>query len=338
MGRPALLVTTVIPGFDPAMLPRNFDCRTTEVGVLNNDELLSRTEGNDAVACTLVSKISAEFLQRFPRLKMVANIAVGYDNIDVTAATKYGVIVSNTPGVLDSATADLAFTLLLSIARRIPEAERYLRAGQWKSFGLDLLTGAGVFGKTIGLVGFGRIGQAMAARSLGFSMRVLYSQRNRASLETERKYGATYVSLEELLRNSDFVSVHCPLTAETRYLFNDDRLSMMKEGAFLINTARGAVVEESALIRALQTGKIAGAALDVFENEPAVSPHLLTLPNVVLVPHIGSATTETRKAMALLALSSIDKAFSGVQPENLVNPEVWTIFLKKLAADGLVRT
>lgn len=320
------------------MLPEGFECRLTDKGVLSDEELNTFANGKDALACTLVSRISDEFLCDHPQLKMVANIAVGFDNIDVAAATRRGVLVTNTPGVLDDATADLAFTLMLNAARRISEAERYLREGNWHSFELDLLTGAAVCGKTLGIVGLGRIGQAMAKRAAGFSMRVIYHQRNKVADHVEQSLGASLVSLEELLQQSDFVSLHCPLNAATRYLMNDERLALMKPSAFLINTARGAVIEESALIRALSSGLIAGAALDVFENEPHVSSALLDLPNALLVPHIGSATTDTRKAMAQMALDSIKKAFSEEKPHTLVNPEVWETFLSKIASGGLVRT
>lgn len=328
--RPSLLITTVIPGFEPQMLPPELECQVTTTGVLSDEDLRRHAVNKDAIACTLVTRISEEFLQSAPNLKMVANIAVGYDNVDVDAATRYGVIVTNTPGVLDDATADLAFTIMLSVARRITEAERFLREGRWKSFELDLLTGAGVFNKTLGVIGFGRIGQAMARRARGFNMKVYYTRRQRVAPKVESECSAEYLPLEQLLEQSDFVSLHCPLTAETKHLINDSRLKMMKPGAFLINTARGAVVDEIALAAALKNKTIAGAALDVFEHEPRVSTELLELSNVVLVPHIGSATTETRKAMAQMALSSAALAFSGQKPTNVVNPEAWSGFLDRI--------
>lgn len=269
---------------------------------------------------------------------MVANIAVGFDNVDVSAATRRGILVSNTPGVLDAATADLAFALLLSAARRIPEGSQYFRDGKWKSFSLDLLTGSDVFGKTLGIVGLGRIGQAMAARASGFSMPILYTQRQRVSAEVEQRLGARYVCLDELLLQSDFVSLHCPLTEQTRGLIDKACFEKMKKSAYLINTARGAIVNLSDLADALAQKQIAGAALDVFEQEPCVPPaQLRDFPNVVLVPHIGSATAETRRAMARLALTAVSSAFAGIQPSNLVNPEAWPAFLSRLRDCGVLR-
>ena len=337
VSKPQLLISAAIPGFEPSLLPDGFDCCLTENGVLTGQDFLEKSRGKDVIACFLGNKISEEFLERCPQLKMVANIAVGYDNIDIDAATKRGVIVSNTPGVLDAATADLAFALLLCVARRIPEARDYFYAGKWRSFSLDVLTGVDVFGKTLGIVGLGRIGQAVAARAGGFSMPVLYWQRNRAALEVEARLGAAYVSLDELLGQSDFVSLHLPLAPETRGLINKSRLEKMKRSAFLINTARGAIVDVHDLAEALAAGRIAGAALDVFEHEPgAPPPELALFPNVVLVPHIGSATGETRRAMAGLALAAVRSAFAGSKPANLVNSQAWPVFLERLNAAGLV--
>lgn len=329
--KPSLLISAAVPGWEPNMVPAGFDCTITEQGVMEGAEFLANASGKDVIACFLANKITDEFMQARPRLKMVANIAVGFDNIDVDAATSRGILVSNTPGVLDAATADLAFALLLSAARRIPEARQYFLEGKWKSFSLDFFAGSDVFGKTLGIVGLGRIGQAVAARAGGFSMPVLYTQRKRAPFEVEQRLQATYVSLDQLLTQSDFVSIHCPLTEQTRGMIDAACFEKMKTTAYLINTARGAIVNQHDLVSALRSKRIGGAALDVFENEPCVpSPDLAELSNVVLVPHIGSATTDTRKAMARLALSAVSSAFAGIQPPNLVNPDVWPIFLDRL--------
>ncbi|MBY0551043.1 MAG: D-glycerate dehydrogenase [Candidatus Obscuribacterales bacterium] len=333
MTGPSLLISAAIPGWEPGMVPRGFDCTITEQGVMEGSEFLANAFDKDVIACFLANKITDEFMQSHPRLKMVANIAVGFDNVDVSAATRRGILVSNTPGVLDAATADLAFALLLSAARRIPQARQYFLEGKWKSFSLDFFTGSDVFGKTLGIVGLGRIGQAMAARAGGFSMPILYTQRRPASPEVEQRLRARYVSLDQLLAQSDFVSLHCPLTEETKGLIDAACFEKMKTSAYLINTARGAIVNQCDLVAALRANRIGGAALDVFEKEPCVPPaDLAMLSNVVLVPHIGSATIDTRKAMARLALSAVSSAFAGVQPPNLVNPEVWPVFRDRLSA------
>lgn len=328
-----LLITAAVPDWDRTMIPAGFDCTVTESGAIINDDFESAAQNKDAIACFLANKIDGEFMDRFPRLKMIANIAVGYDNIDIQAATDRGIIVSNTPGVLDAATADLAFTLLLCLARRVIEAREFFLEGKWNSFSLDLLTGMDVNGKTLGLVGFGRIGRAMAARARGFSMNVIYYRRQRLSDVEERELAVSYAPLDALLEQSDFVSLHCPLTPETRGLIDRSCFEKMKASAILVNTARGAIVNEDDLVRALDQKQIAGAALDVFEKEPGLPPSRLTQrPNVLLVPHIGSATIETRKAMARSALSAVGLAFSGVRPANLVNPEAWDTFLTRLGS------
>ena len=292
---------------------------------LPKKELIERAKGADGLLCLLTDTVDAEVLKGASNLKVVSNVAVGYNNIDVETATERGVLVTNTPDVLNEATADLAFTLLLGAARRLPEADRYLREGKfegWELFQPHL--GLDVWGKTLGIVGMGRIGEAVARRAKGFNMNVLYHNRSRLEPDVEQELGARYVSFDELLEESDFISVHVPLTDETQHLFNKDAFEKMKETAVLINTARGPVVDEAALAEALEAGKIRGAALDVFEREPEVHPALLELEeHLVLVPHIGSATHETRRRMSTLAAENMAAALTGSRPPSLVNRDVW---------------
>lgn len=269
------------------------------------------------------ARVNEEVLQQASRLRVVANAGVGYDNIDVAACTRRRIVVTNTPGVLDDATADLAFALLMAAARRIVEGDRMVRQGRWREWQWGLLHGADLHGKTLGLYGFGRIGQAMARRGRGFSMRILYHARHRVAETVERELAARYVDRETLLRESDFLSLHVPLAPETRHLVRAQELDLMKPTAFLINTARGPIVDEEALVEALKSKRIAGAGLDVFEREPQVHPGLIELENVVLMPHVGSATTETRFRMAQLAAENLLAALDGRRPPNLVNPEVY---------------
>jgi len=264
-------------------------------------EFLSRLRGKQGLICHIISAIDDEVLA-LPGLKVVSNVAVGYNNVDVTAAKKRGVVITNTPDVLTETTADFAFTLLMATARRVVEADRYVRAGHWKIWKWNLLWGADIHGKTLGVVGFGRIGRAMARRGLGFGMRVLYYDTVRADADAERELNAAAVDLDTLLRESDFVTLHTLLSADTRHLINERTLRLMKKTAVLVNAARGPVVDETALARALSEKWIAGAGLDVFEDEPRVHPGLLPLTNVVLTPHIASASFDTRVAMATLAV------------------------------------
>ena len=268
-------------------------------------------EQADALVCLLLDRIDAAALARMRDVRVVANCAVGVDNIDVATATRRGVVVTNTPDVLTEATAELAFALVLAAARRLGEGERLVRSGQWTGWALDQLLGVQLAGKTLGIVGYGRIGQAMARRALGFGMRVIHTGRNEG------------VPVDELFATADVVSLHCPLTPETKHLVNAQRLRMMKSTAILVNTARGGCVDESALIEALTAGRIFAAALDVYANEPAIDPRLLACPRLVLAPHIGSATTQTRTAMAQLCADAVIAVLSGHRPTNIVNPEVW---------------
>lgn len=335
MPKPKVLVTTRLPGHMEKLFADKFEVQVFEGDELPRAKLLEYCKDKDAIVSDLVNVIDEEFLEHCPNVKVVANVAVGYDNIDIEAATKRNVLACNTPGVLTDTTADLAFALLMATARRLPEAERYLRTGQWKSFALDLLLGVDVHHKTLGIIGFGRIGQAFAARAAGFSMRIVYTQRNRASTEIENKYGARYLPLDELLQQSDFVSIHCPLNENTKGLIGKEQLSLMKETAFLINTARGAVVNEKDLVEVLRARKIAGAGLDVFSNEPHVAEEYLDMENVVLLPHIGSASIETRSEMARLAVQAVIKSFSKEEPHNIINKQCWSAFLSKLSEAAL---
>ncbi len=268
----------------------------------------------EAIVSVVTDRIDAALLARAPRLRIVANVAVGYDNIDVAACAARGVVVTNTPGVLTDTTADLAFSLLLAAARRVAEGDRLVRRGEFTGWTPSFLLGTRVHGSTLGLVGLGRIGQAMARRARGFGMRVLYAARTRANPDVERALGATLVSLDDLFEHADFVSLHCPLTPETRHLVNAERLARMKPGSVLVNTARGPCVDEAALAGALRAGSPAAAGLDVFEDEPRVHPALLALDNVILAPHIGSADRPTRVAMARMAVDNARAVLAGEAP------------------------
>ena len=272
----------------------------------------------DAIVTLLTVPIDRTVMERAPKLRVISNVAVGYDNIDVEEAGRRGILVTNTPDVLTEATADLAWALLLGAARRVTEAERYLRKGKWKRFEFDLLRGVDVHGKTLGIIGAGRIGQAVGDRATGFSMNVLYTSRNRKLL-FEHNTRARRVDLRTLLRESDFVSVHVPLGAKTRGLIGAKELGRMKKTAVLVNAARGPVVDEAALVRALKSGEIRAAGLDVFEKEPKIHPGLLKLDNVVLLPHIGSSTEVTRLRMLETALRNCLEVLRGNVPPNLVN-------------------
>ena len=285
-------------------------------------EVLRRIADKDGLICLLTEKIDDELLAAAPRLRTVANIAVGFDNIDLDACTRRGVAVSNTPGVLDDTTADFAWTLLMAVARRLIEGDALCRSGQWKGWNLDQLVGADIWGKTLGILGFGRIGRAVARRARGFNMRVIYNDAMRAPVEVESEFRAEYMEGDAVLREADFVSLHVPLLPATRGLIGAREFGLMKPSAFLINTSRGPVVQEAALIAALEQGQIAGAALDVFEREPQIG-HGLLRPNVVLAPHLASASLETRTRMAMMAVENAIAFFEGRRPPNLLNPDAW---------------
>jgi glyoxylate reductase len=282
-------------------------------------ELKRAVKSAHALLCLLTDRIDEELLSGAPHLQIVANMAVGYDNIDLAAATKHGIMATNTPGVLTETTADLAWALILGVARRIAEADAYTRRGEYSGWEPMLFLGSDVHGKTLGVVGFGRIGRAVARRATGFGMNVLYHDAVKASASVERQLRARRVTLKKLLRESDYITLHVPLTKNTRHIIGADELAIMKPTAYLINTSRGLVVDEPALVRALKKGTIAGAGLDVYEREPSLAKGLAAQRNAILLPHIGSASTETRAKMALMAAENILAAFSGRRPPNLLN-------------------
>jgi glyoxylate reductase len=313
-----VLVTREIPeaGLKPL---EDFDVTILSEAPPERDELLEAANGARGVLSTVTEKIDGEFMDAAGEgLKVVANLAVGYDNVDVEAANERGVIVTNTPGVLDETTADVAFMLLLAAARRLGESERILRAGRWEWWGPKLFMGPDVWGKKLGIIGLGRIGQAVARRAKGFDMDIIYHNRSRKE-EAEQELGARYLELDELLETADFVSIHTPLTDETQHLIGPTELGKMKPEAVLVNTSRGPVVDEAALADALATGRIFAAGLDVYEEEPKVHPKLLELENVVLAPHIGSGSIETRNKMAALAAENLAAVLRGEQPKTPVN-------------------
>lgn len=287
---------------------------------IGREELLHRVAGADAVVSLLTERIDAELLDAAgPQLKVVANVAVGYDNIDVPACTERGIVAANTPGVLTEATADIAFGLILSATRRLGEGERLIRSGQPWKWGMFFLLGSSLQGKTLGVVGMGGIGWATARRAKAFGMEIVYQSRSEIDAGVAAELGARRVDLDELLTVSDVVSLHCPYGPATHHLIGAEQLAAMKSSAYLVNTPRGPIVDEAALASALREGQIAGAGLDVFENEPSVHPGLLELESVVLVPHLGSATVETRTAMAMLAADNALAVLSGERPPAPIN-------------------
>jgi glyoxylate reductase len=312
-----VLVTREIPeaGLRPL---EDFDVTVLSERPPERGELLEAARGISGVLATLTEKIDGEFMKAAgDDLKVVANMAVGYDNVDLEAAKERGIVVTNTPSVLDETTADTAFMLLLAAARRLGEGERIVRAGKWEAWGPKMLIGPDVWGKKLGIVGFGRIGQAVARRAKGFGMEILYTGRSRKE-EAESEFGARYFELDQLLETSDFVSLHTPLTEETTHLIGAPELEKMKPEAVLVNTSRGPIIDETALADALAERRIFAAGLDVYEEEPKVHPKLLELENVVLAPHIGSASIETRDKMAATAGEDLRAVLRGERPKNPV--------------------
>jgi glyoxylate reductase len=300
---------------------------------MERSQVEERLEGKDALVCILGDRVDAELFTKRPQLKLVANVAVGYDNINISDANDSGVLITNTPGVLDNATADLAFGLLLAAARRIVEADGFVRRGEWTGWKRELMLGAELNGKTLGIIGMGRIGKAVAKRARAFGLNIIYARKGndkKTDDELKKTFQAERVELNELCRRADFISVNCPLRADTRHLINKNQFDIMQPHCVLINTSRGAVIDEQALVQAMEERKIASCGLDVFENEPQVPEGLLALDNVVLAPHIGSATRETRAAMDELAVKGLIEAFNGKLPTNAVNPDVWQKFSAKL--------
>ena len=323
MSKPKVFSTHVLFEEPRRRLAEHFDVEYwSETQRPPRPEVLKRVEGKDALICLLTEKVDGELLDAAgPNLRIVANVAVGYDNIDVLACTERSVAVTNTPGVLDETTADFTWTLLMAVARRLVEGDRLARSGAWRQWNLDQLCGTDVWGKTLGIIGFGRIGRAVARRAAGFRMRVIYYSTTRASEAVERGLNAEFMERDRVLKEADFLSLHVPLRADTHGLMGPAELAKMKRTAFLINTTRGPVVQEAALAAALEQGTIAGAALDVFDREPLISDGLRR-DNVVLAPHLGSASIETRTRMAMIAVENVIAFFSGTRPPTILNPEV----------------
>ncbi|MFP4171248.1 MAG: 2-hydroxyacid dehydrogenase [Methanomassiliicoccales archaeon] len=322
MSEPKILVTRRIPDAGLEILEEKAEIEVYEGDApISRGELIDRVKDKQGLLCLLSDKVDAEVMDSAPELKVISNYAVGFDNIDVDAATDRGIMVTNTPGALTEATADLTWALIMSAARRIPESDAFMRAGRYEGWGPKLLLGRDVYGKTIGIIGLGDIGSAVARRARGFDMRILYHSRHRKP-EKEEELGAEYAELDDLIRESDFLSPHVPLTEGTRHLIGERELDMMKDAAILINVSRGEVIDEGALVSALEEGRIAYAGLDVYENEPEMAPGLANLPNTVLTPHTGSATYTARDEMAVMAANDIILGIQGKRPENLVNREV----------------
>lgn len=324
MTKPRVFVTSKIPEQGLKILFDNFDVQVSDYdGLISKKILIEKVKNIDGLLCLLADTIDKEIMEAAgPRLRIIANYAVGYNNIDVEEATKRGIMVTNTPGVLTETTADLAWALMMAVARRIVEGDKFVRAGRFRGWEPMLLLGTDLYGATLGIIGFGRIGQAVARRAIGFNMKVLYYSRSRVAKQIEEELKATYVDLNTLLKESDFVTLHLPLTKQTYHLIGEEQLKLMRKESYLINTARGPIVDEKALVKALKENWIRGAALDVFENEPQIEPELLELENVVLAPHIGSASYATRTKMSVMAAENIVKALKGEVPPNLVNMDV----------------
>ena len=322
MSQPRVLVTRVIPAEGVRLLEAVCDVDLWQDELPPPpDVLLARARACDGVLSLLTDRIDGAFLDACPQVRVVSNFAVGYDNIDVAAATQRGVLVGNTPGVLTETTADAAFALLMATARRIPEGVDYVRAGKWQTWGPLLLLGHDVHHATLGLIGLGRIGTEVARRARGFAMRVLYTSPTRHR-ELEASLGLEYASLADVLRQADFISLHTPLTPETRGLLNHDAFRQMKPNAIVINTARGPIIDTAALVEALQQGVIGGAALDVTDPEPLPADHpLVALPNCIVVPHIGSASERTRTRIAEIAARNLLAGLAGTTMPACVNPE-----------------
>ncbi|MGN7300583.1 2-hydroxyacid dehydrogenase [Ferdinandcohnia sp. SAFN-114] len=323
MTRPYVFITRKLSdnAIQPLMEVADVHIWNEEEKAVPREILLEEVKKADALLTMLSDKVDKELLDAAPKLKVIANLAVGYDNIDVEYANQKGIAICNTPDVLTDTTADLAFALLLSTARRVVEAAEFIKKGEWKSWSPLLLAGSDIHHKTIGIVGMGKIGEAVAKRATGFDMNILYHNRSR-NIAAEERIGASYTSFDELIETSDFIVCLTPLTDETRGLFSKESFMKMKNSAVFINVSRGPVVDEDALYQALVTGEIAAAGLDVFEKEPVDADHpLLTLPNVVALPHIGSSSTETREKMMKLCCENIELVLINQQPKTLVNKE-----------------
>jgi glyoxylate reductase len=315
-----VFVTYKIPDMGLNLLKEKFEVIINPYDrLLTKDELIKAASNFDALITMLADTIDKDVLESGKdRLKIVANYAVGYNNIDFEKAKELGIYVTNTPGVLTETTADLAWALMLAISRRIVESDAFTRSGKFEGWKPEIFLGNDVYGKILGIIGFGNIGQAVARRAIGFNMKVYYYQRHKVAPEIEKSLHATYLSLEEVLTKSDFISLHVPLTKETYHLIDNKRLSLIKKTAYLINTARGPVIDEKALCQKLKNNEIAGAALDVYENEPIICEDLFKLNNVILTPHIGSASYETRSKMSLMVAKDVIQSLNGEKPDHLV--------------------
>lgn len=320
-----VFVTRPIPDPGIPLLQQECEVNLRSSSVIpSREEILAGVVNIDALLCLLTDRIDRDIIDAAgPKLKIISNYAVGFDNIDVQAATERGILVTNTPGVLTETTADLAWALLMCAARRIVEADRFTRSGRFRGWDPMMFLGHDVFGKTLGIVGLGRIGHAIARRAKGFSMRILYYDAFRIPTDQEEALGVQYTPFNQLVAEADFITIHTPLVPETRHLFNEETFNRMKPTAILVNTARGPIIKEADLVKALRDRRIAYAALDVFEHEPDLSQGLAELDNVILVPHIGSASHETRARMAEIAVRNILVFIHGEKPPYLVNPEVW---------------
>jgi lactate dehydrogenase-like 2-hydroxyacid dehydrogenase len=322
VSKPKILSTRPLFPDARAILDRHFEVDYWQPSErISRGELLKRVADKEALVCLLTEKVDDELLSNAPKLRIAATVSVGFDNIDVAACTKHKVVATNTPGVLDDTTADFAWTLLMALGRRVLEGDAWIRSGTWPGWDLDQLLGGDVWGKTLGIMGFGRIGRGVARRAQGFQMRILYSDAVRAPAEVEKDLNAEFVDRDRLFRESDFISLHVPLLPDTRHLISKENLEKMKPTAFLINTSRGPVVDEAALADALERKKIAGAALDVFENEPKVHPGLIARKDVILTPHIASASVDTRTKMAVMAANNLVALLEGKRPPNALNAD-----------------
>ena len=315
--KPIVTVTNIFPQVALDKLSSECDLKINRTS-LTKEELKQKVSGSDAVISYLTDRIDQDIIDRGTKLKIIANYGAGFNNIDVTYASERGIWVTNTPNVLHETTADLTWAMILGTARQIVSADRYTREGKFQGWGAKLFLGGDVYEKTLGIIGLGEIGRSVARRALGFNMRTLYHQRNRLPKEEEKKLNAEHVTFEQILRESDFLTLHVPLTEETEYMIGNDEIALMKKTAYLIHTARGKVIDDYALVAALREGRLAGAALDVYEDEPELTEGMRELDNLMILPHIGSASFETRDKMALLVADNILDALEGKTPRSLV--------------------
>ena len=315
--KPIVTVTNVFPQVALDKLSSECDLKINRTS-LTKEELKQKVSGSDAVISYLTDRIDQDIIDRGTKLKIIANYGAGFNNIDVTYASERGIWVTNTPNVLHETTADLTWAMILGAARRIVAADRYTREGKFQGWGAKLFLGGDVHEKTLGIIGLGEIGRSVARRAIGFNMRTLYHQRNRLPKEEEKKLNAEHVTFEQILRESDFLTLHVPLTEETEYMIGNDEIALMKKTAYLIHTARGKIIDDYALVAALREGRLAGAALDVYEAEPELTEGMRELDNLMILPHIGSASFETRDKMALLVADNILDALEGRTPRSLV--------------------